>query len=351
MATSVASARVGRGVSVIVSTTLVTTTGLPPALHLKRTIFWDKKTFSGGMSKPKFPRERMTPSAAATISSTFRNAASRSTFAKTFVPGIPASASNSLHSRIAAASGVNDTDTKSTSFGAAHSFTTRRSHSLSVGMSSPCLFATCTVSSTPLSFASLRAVHVTVPAFASTSSTLRYTDDVSEPVKRYCPTKMSSPGCTKFTSSGVFTGRNAALAGTVASVVSVTLFPCVITTGALGAFASNDVTSLGASSIPISGPRVSSIVAHKIFVRLCASLRFSSVFVWYAIEPQEKSKRAMFIPASRSAMSSSTVRLFTPTVQITFVSEETVPESSLASTMRPRPDACDGDACSAPTDF
>ena len=73
--------------------------------------------------------------------------------------------------------------------------------------------------------------------------------------------------------------------------------------------------------------------------------------MWYAIEPQEKSKRAMFIPASRSAMSSSTVRLFTPTVQITFVSEETVPESSLASTMRPRPDACDGDACSAPTDF
>ena len=124
------------------------------------------------------------------------------------------------------------------------------------------------------------------------------------------------------TRSGLFTGKNAALGATERSVVSVTRLPCSSTSCDFGAAASKLVTSSGASWTPISLPRVSTIVAHKIFVCFIASRKFASVLVWYAIEPQEKSKRATFMPASRRATSSGTVRDLTPNVQMTFVKEE-----------------------------
>ena len=161
---------------------------------------------------------------------------------------------------------------KSISLGTAHSRITRRSYSPSVGSASP-LLETCTVSSTPLSVASLRHVHSTSPRAQSTSSTVRYTDELSDPVNRYWPTNTSSPGATKFTKSGLFTGRNAAVAGVVGSTVSVTRAPWRNTMGALGARASKLETSSGASKTPISGPRVSSMVAHSNAVSRIAARR------------------------------------------------------------------------------
>ncbi len=72
-ATSVASARVGQGLSTIESTTRVITAGLPAKLHLLSATFWNKNTFSGGRSMPRFPRERMIPSASFKISSNWAN--------------------------------------------------------------------------------------------------------------------------------------------------------------------------------------------------------------------------------------------------------------------------------------
>ena len=119
-----------------------------------------------------------------------------------------------------------------------------------------------------------------------------------------------------------WTHRRKAVAGVVGSTVSVTRAPWRNTMGALGARASKLETSSGASKTPISGPRVSSMVAHSILVSRIAARKFASVALWYAIVPHEKSKRATFMPASSSFTSSGTVRLFTPTVHITFVSDE-----------------------------
>ena len=173
------------------------------------------------------------------------------------------------------------------------------------------------------------------PALASTSSTFRYTDDVSLPVKRYWPTNTSSPASTKWTKSGLFTGRNSLDAGTLTSVVRVTLLPCS-SAKTFGARESKEETSWGASWTPISGPRVSSIVAQRILVCFIASLRLFSVRVWYSMLPHEKSKRAVVMPASSSATSSGTVRDFTPTVQITLVSalEEDGSSDSCVETAR-----------------
>ena len=70
LATSEASARVGRG-SVIIdwSICVAVMTGLPSRLALRIIIFWAMNTFSIGISMPRSPRATMMPSAALTISS------------------------------------------------------------------------------------------------------------------------------------------------------------------------------------------------------------------------------------------------------------------------------------------
>mmetsp|Transcript_83269 Transcript_83269/g.268431 ORF Transcript_83269/g.268431 Transcript_83269/m.268431 type:complete len:389 (-) Transcript_83269:168-1334(-) len=71
-ATSLASARVGRGRAVVDSSICVAvTTGLPTMLHLEIIIFCAKNTFSGGISMPKSPRATMMASLASTIASKF----------------------------------------------------------------------------------------------------------------------------------------------------------------------------------------------------------------------------------------------------------------------------------------
>ena len=87
----------------MVSTTRVTTAAFPAALHLNSTIFCVKNTFSAGISRPKLPRLKITPSLDATMASMFRNAPSRSTFAMTPTPSPPACARHARHSSTASA--------------------------------------------------------------------------------------------------------------------------------------------------------------------------------------------------------------------------------------------------------
>ena len=87
----------------MVSTTRVTTAAFPAALHLNSTIFCVRNTFSAGMSSPKLPRLKITPSLAATIASMVRSAPSRSTLATTPTPSPPACARHARHSATASA--------------------------------------------------------------------------------------------------------------------------------------------------------------------------------------------------------------------------------------------------------
>ena len=86
LATSLASARVGRGLRIIESSIWVAvTTGLPRTLHLAMIIFCSIGTSSGDISMPRSPRATMIPSAAAMIASMFWIASGFSIFAITGV--------------------------------------------------------------------------------------------------------------------------------------------------------------------------------------------------------------------------------------------------------------------------
>mmetsp|Transcript_53731 Transcript_53731/g.142399 ORF Transcript_53731/g.142399 Transcript_53731/m.142399 type:complete len:222 (+) Transcript_53731:465-1130(+) len=72
LATSVVSARVGRGFMIMLSSIWVAvTTGLPATLHLLMIIFCAMATFSTGISTPMSPRATMMPSLSARIWSKF----------------------------------------------------------------------------------------------------------------------------------------------------------------------------------------------------------------------------------------------------------------------------------------
>ena len=73
MATSLTSARVGRGLDVIDSSICVAQmTGLPARLHFAIIDFCARKTFSAGISMPRSPRATITPSVSARIASKLR---------------------------------------------------------------------------------------------------------------------------------------------------------------------------------------------------------------------------------------------------------------------------------------
>ena len=84
LATSLASARVGRGFSIIDSSIWVAViTGLRQAAAWRITCFWMTGTFSGAISTPRSPRATMTPSATCRISSRWSIACGFSSFAIT----------------------------------------------------------------------------------------------------------------------------------------------------------------------------------------------------------------------------------------------------------------------------
>ena len=73
LATSLTSARVGRGLDVIDSSICVAQmTGLPARLHFAIIAFCARKTFSAGISMLRSPRATMTPSVSARIASKLR---------------------------------------------------------------------------------------------------------------------------------------------------------------------------------------------------------------------------------------------------------------------------------------
>mmetsp|Transcript_114300 Transcript_114300/g.158683 ORF Transcript_114300/g.158683 Transcript_114300/m.158683 type:complete len:235 (-) Transcript_114300:328-1032(-) len=73
LATSQASARVGKGLSSIeASISVAVTTYLPAALHFVIIIFCAIQTFSIGISMPRSPRATITPSVSARMASKFR---------------------------------------------------------------------------------------------------------------------------------------------------------------------------------------------------------------------------------------------------------------------------------------
>ncbi len=85
-ATSLASARVGRGLRIMESSICVAViTGLPAVLHLRMIIFWSIGTASGDISMPRSPRATIMPSAAAMIASMLAIASGFSILAMTGV--------------------------------------------------------------------------------------------------------------------------------------------------------------------------------------------------------------------------------------------------------------------------
>jgi hypothetical protein len=75
LVTSLTSARVGRGASVmLLSICVAVMTGLPAKLALSMMSRWAVGTCSGGMSTPRSPRATITPSTAAMIPSSSASA-------------------------------------------------------------------------------------------------------------------------------------------------------------------------------------------------------------------------------------------------------------------------------------
>mmetsp|Transcript_27782 Transcript_27782/g.64055 ORF Transcript_27782/g.64055 Transcript_27782/m.64055 type:complete len:231 (-) Transcript_27782:402-1094(-) len=108
LATSVTSARVGRGLEIIDSSICVAVmTGLPALLHLEIIIFCATNTFSIGISTPRSPRATMMPSASLRISSKLSSPCWFSIFAKIFTPR-PSRPINDRISAISSGLRIND---------------------------------------------------------------------------------------------------------------------------------------------------------------------------------------------------------------------------------------------------
>mmetsp|Transcript_10821 Transcript_10821/g.33820 ORF Transcript_10821/g.33820 Transcript_10821/m.33820 type:complete len:216 (+) Transcript_10821:1263-1910(+) len=135
LATSEASARVGRGAPVMDSNICVAViTGFPAALHLRMISFCAKTTFSIGISMPKSPRPTMIPSLSCRISSMHRRPATFSIFAMMRM-ALPFCPKTSRTKRTSAALCTKLAATKSTPFGTAKFRRSSRSFSWSTGRS------------------------------------------------------------------------------------------------------------------------------------------------------------------------------------------------------------------------
>mmetsp|Transcript_22978 Transcript_22978/g.58773 ORF Transcript_22978/g.58773 Transcript_22978/m.58773 type:complete len:367 (-) Transcript_22978:75-1175(-) len=315
LATSVASARVGRGASVMVSTTRVTNTGLPMELALLSSIFCARNTFSGSSDMPSVPRLNTTASAASTISlcPTRPSMSSRRAMMRT-EGGKPARVSMARHALTSAALCVCGSSRKSHAPPSAEcSVAQLASSASSAGPSAgrgermPCCSFTvsCAPSSTHALFTT-QCTHV-----ASTFCTVRYAEVVSAPVNRYWPTNTEVPGAMPHPSKlpGHVMGSTDAVAAADASLVRHSSCP-----------ASSLITAPGALlSTWMSGPGGLSITAHRVLVSFMACFRFLYDSEWYATSPKVKSKRASVIPAFSSSFRTSTDWDCGPIVQASLV--------------------------------
>ena len=114
LATSVASARVGRGAKHIESIRRVTMQGLPIFSHVRSTCFCTANIFSGAISAPSSPRARSTTSAASMKRGRSRSACRLSTCATTCASGSPCASRSASRRRVSASAlGTPRTETKS----------------------------------------------------------------------------------------------------------------------------------------------------------------------------------------------------------------------------------------------
>mmetsp|Transcript_77332 Transcript_77332/g.194487 ORF Transcript_77332/g.194487 Transcript_77332/m.194487 type:complete len:294 (-) Transcript_77332:515-1396(-) len=135
LATSLASARVGRGNPVMDSSICVAvTTGLPIKLQRAIIIFCARKTFSGGISMPKSPRATMMPSLASQIAVKFFSPSSFSIFDIILIPA-PAGPSVLRIKCTSSALWTKEAATKSTPCGIPKSMRSFTSFSCSTGSS------------------------------------------------------------------------------------------------------------------------------------------------------------------------------------------------------------------------
>mmetsp|Transcript_62233 Transcript_62233/g.173879 ORF Transcript_62233/g.173879 Transcript_62233/m.173879 type:complete len:222 (+) Transcript_62233:88-753(+) len=135
LATSFASARVGRGRVVMDSSICVAVmTGLPARLHLAIIIFCARKTFSGGISMPKSPRATMMPPLSWAIASKFFRPSSFSILEMIRMPR-PRKPSVSRMYLTSSALCTNDAAMKSTPCGMANLMRSCLSFSCSTGKS------------------------------------------------------------------------------------------------------------------------------------------------------------------------------------------------------------------------
>mmetsp|Transcript_7494 Transcript_7494/g.22849 ORF Transcript_7494/g.22849 Transcript_7494/m.22849 type:complete len:215 (-) Transcript_7494:446-1090(-) len=174
LATSVASARVGRGLLIMLSNICVAvTTGLPTRLHFRMIIFCTWNIFSIGISMPRSPRATMMPSEAAMISSMLSRPSSFSIFEMMRTPELAPSVSRTSATSLALR--TKDAATKS--------MPSARPHSVRSSLSLPVSTGRLTMAPGRLQFlrspmvAVLRQRACTVPAAASHEST----SNISEP--------------------------------------------------------------------------------------------------------------------------------------------------------------------------
>mmetsp|Transcript_1930 Transcript_1930/g.4861 ORF Transcript_1930/g.4861 Transcript_1930/m.4861 type:complete len:354 (-) Transcript_1930:171-1232(-) len=299
LATSVASARVGRGTSTIESHSRVTNTGLPRRLAAPSSRCCARMVFSGASCTPRLPRLNTRPSAASRMSSWLVSPAMLSILANTWVSVRPICARMWRQKLTSAALRQKLRPTNSMLFAAWKSLSSAMSSSVSASRSEP--QSNCTVSCCPSSATLFSTTHVThSPSIDSTRS--RAVREAS-PEERYMPTWMTLPTCAERTSMRL-TGSTLLLGTALSSGVTTTRSP-----------ATNSSTPFCGLRTRLSGPVVSTITAHSSPVLRIAARRLSSVSWWNSREPHEKSSRAMCIPARSSCSSTSTERLAGPSVQ------------------------------------
>mmetsp|Transcript_34487 Transcript_34487/g.87001 ORF Transcript_34487/g.87001 Transcript_34487/m.87001 type:complete len:201 (+) Transcript_34487:740-1342(+) len=133
LATSVISARVGRGLLTMdCRQWRARMVNLPWMVALVVIMFWARKTFSGVMCAPRSPRATMTPSASSRISSRFSSASIVSILATTFMSAPPSSMRRSLMYSRSSLLRTNEAATMSTSASMA-SCRSRRSRLVRMG--------------------------------------------------------------------------------------------------------------------------------------------------------------------------------------------------------------------------
>mmetsp|Transcript_5899 Transcript_5899/g.17789 ORF Transcript_5899/g.17789 Transcript_5899/m.17789 type:complete len:233 (+) Transcript_5899:597-1295(+) len=135
-ATSEHSARVGRGLLIMLSSICVATmTGLPALLQVLIIIFWARKTFSGGISMPRSPRATMTASQASTMASKLSRPSWFSIFEMILMFCPPASSRTLRMKRTSSALWTKEAATKSTPCGTPNFWRSVTSFSWSTGRS------------------------------------------------------------------------------------------------------------------------------------------------------------------------------------------------------------------------